>query len=77
MFSKRDPAVPLAAPDMKVQDVEDAAMKNDVTSALTKLSVKPQFPCRPGYATRGNPIAVYANYFAVDLARYWTWHDTV
>lgn len=63
--------MPLSNPDPRVLGIENEYMKNasagGLQQAMAKMSLDTQFPSRPCHGTQGKKIAVYANYFKVDI----------
>lgn len=69
LSSHRDPNNPLAGPDTRVMQIEDAFMKSaSGLGGMAGLKLTADFPQRPGYGTQGKRITVYANYFRLQTA---------
>ncbi|MCJ1392530.1 hypothetical protein MMC18_005398 [Xylographa bjoerkii] len=70
-YSLPDGNVPV--PSAQVAKIEDETLKKPSSTAATKvtkglpdisqLSLKTDYPPRPGYGTRGTPVILWANYF--------------
>src|SRR5690606_38301772 len=48
--------------DASIQKMEDSLQGDAKTLQMLSTSLKPTYPVRPGYGTRGDPVVLWANY---------------
>ncbi|KAI1386230.1 Piwi-domain-containing protein [Hypoxylon trugodes] len=61
------PAGGAPAPNSNVTMVENAIQASKGSANIANLNLEERFPARPSYGTKGAPVTLWANYFALTL----------